>query len=346
MKKVLISTLIIIANLSVRAETFSNLVVGTGSALGTNSVAEGSETLALGDNAHAEGSATMASGFAAHAEGELTLATGRASHAAGSGAAATNDNTYVWSDGMLVESTTNKQFTVYASNGIRLLGGPISGNGSGLTNLNANFLSGSIPALRLPNSGTWNAAGVTIQNANLAGNVHVEGDALTLSTNLTVQGALTAASISAAGSDGTIQFNQAGKLAGSDKLFIHQETGKPSLLAEEGNLLRVYKDGIVNGTNLIYSLREEGGDAVLRMFKNGQQTVQIMGDGTASFAGSLNVAGAVVCSSGTVGTNTWYIPQSGDLLMGAYIEGGGLSVAASRYVPDATDLSMGNYTQQ
>jgi hypothetical protein len=51
----------------------------------------------------------------------------------GVGAEATHDSTFVWSDGTAIGSTTNQQVTVYASNGFRLLGGPITGNGSGLT---------------------------------------------------------------------------------------------------------------------------------------------------------------------------------------------------------------------
>ena len=75
-------------------------------------------------------------------EGANTLATGYASHAGGEGAMATNNNTFVWSDGLLFGSTLPYQFSAYASNGYRLFGGPISGDGSGLTNLH---FSGSLP---------------------------------------------------------------------------------------------------------------------------------------------------------------------------------------------------------
>jgi len=86
----------------------SNLVVGTGTATGLYAVAEGYQTIASGE----------------------------ASHAAGKNAKAMNNNTYVWSDGQDISSTATRQYTVYAQNGIRLLGGPVSGDGSGLTNLN------------------------------------------------------------------------------------------------------------------------------------------------------------------------------------------------------------------
>jgi len=72
---------------------------------------------------HAEGRGTIASGSYSHAEGQDTIAGGYWSHAAGLNADATHQNTYVWSDGQDINSTTTKQYTVYAANGIRLLGG-------------------------------------------------------------------------------------------------------------------------------------------------------------------------------------------------------------------------------
>jgi len=99
--------------------------------------AEGANTRASGQSSHAEGVDTIASGWPSHAEGSGTTASGKYTHAAGRYARATHDSTYVWSDGTTIGSTTTNQYTVYAQNGIRLLGGPISGDGSGLTNLNA-----------------------------------------------------------------------------------------------------------------------------------------------------------------------------------------------------------------
>jgi len=114
---------------------------------GTASHAEGFGTLASGAYSHAEGHGTTASGIDSHAEGWLTVASGYASHAAGFDAKATNDHTYVWSDGTEVGSTTTRQFTVHAQNGIRLLGGPISGDGSGLTNLNIGAIAETDPTV-------------------------------------------------------------------------------------------------------------------------------------------------------------------------------------------------------
>lgn len=112
-------------------------------ASGVFSHAEGYNTEASGYASHAEGSGTKAQGYYSHAEGQASVAGGHASHAAGAAAWATNDYAYVWSDGTVTGSTTSKQFTVHAANGIRLLGGPITGNGSGLTNLNMEAYAGN-----------------------------------------------------------------------------------------------------------------------------------------------------------------------------------------------------------
>jgi hypothetical protein len=69
-------------------------------------------------------------------------ASGTGSWAMGYGARATNNDTFVWSDGTTISSTSDNQFSAYAANGYRLLGGPITGNGSGLTGVNAATLNG------------------------------------------------------------------------------------------------------------------------------------------------------------------------------------------------------------
>ena len=110
---------------------------GSGTALGPRSHAEGTGTEtdceashaegawseAWGDDSHAEGVLSEAWGDCSHAEGFWTEAHGTVSHAAGENAKANDDNTYVWSDGTGISSSTNEQYTVYAGNGIRLLGG-------------------------------------------------------------------------------------------------------------------------------------------------------------------------------------------------------------------------------
>jgi len=58
-------------------------------------------------------------------------------------------------------------------------GGSFIGDGSGLTNLNVNFLSGPIPASSLPTFGTWNASGVTITNLAVQGELDMDGYKIT-----------------------------------------------------------------------------------------------------------------------------------------------------------------------
>jgi len=111
----------------------SNLVVGTGTATGLYAVAEGLNSTASGNGSHAEGGSTTASGDF--------------SHAAGSFAKATNDYTYVWSSGADFGSSTTKQYTVYAQNGTRLLGGKV---GVGVSNPNAKLHVSSEDASQHP----------------------------------------------------------------------------------------------------------------------------------------------------------------------------------------------------
>ncbi len=103
---------------------------------GNQGHAEGYDNTASGYAAHVEGNGNVSSGNDAHAEGLANTAGGNDSFAGGHNANATNDNTFVWSDGTPTGSSTNKQFTVNAANGIRLLGGLVYGNGAGLSNLN------------------------------------------------------------------------------------------------------------------------------------------------------------------------------------------------------------------
>jgi len=61
----------------------------------------------------------------------------------GANATSAYTNTFVWSDGTSFGSTLAYQFSAFARNGFRFSGGPIYGNGEGLTNLN---LATAMPA--------------------------------------------------------------------------------------------------------------------------------------------------------------------------------------------------------
>lgn len=204
-------------------------------------------------------------------------------------------------------------------------GGMFVGNGYGLTNLNVNSLSGTIPASSLPSGGTWDASGVTIQNANLSGDVHVEGDALTISTNLTVQGKISGdgsglSDVAAGGAPGSIQFNDNGALAGNTNFFIHAETGKLAFYAKEGNLFRAFKGSEVSDENMIYVLRRFEDTTELCMFKDGVETIRLRGDGSIYATGALEVGGLSLGGGETSGSTGWFIPEEGDLSMGIFTQ--------------------------
>lgn len=116
------------------------------SASGTASHAEGSATTASASGAHAEGNQTTASGVYSHAEGFQTTAAGYASHADGILGKVSADNAYLWNGNFTSPSTNETQysFMVNAPGGIPLLGGVISGNGSGLTNLQASSVTTAV----------------------------------------------------------------------------------------------------------------------------------------------------------------------------------------------------------
>jgi len=142
------------SNLRVDAGTASSgTEMGTGTANGIYSVAEGGSTIASGNYSHAEGQSTLASQSTAHAEGESTAASGAASHAEGffteaSGLASHAEGTFTTAsgdyssatgrrgkavhDGARVEadsqdadvsSTTTDQFTARFQNGYEFKGG-------------------------------------------------------------------------------------------------------------------------------------------------------------------------------------------------------------------------------
>ncbi len=229
--------------------------------------------------------------------------------------------------------------------------GGFVGDGSGLTNLNAGSIVGYLPVSVMPTSGVWNVSGLTLKNANFEGPLSVGGQALDVSSDLNVQGRLSGdasglSNLPAGGTDGSLQFNSNGQLAGNSNYFIHAETGKLAFQAKEGNLWRAYKRGVVAPENLAYVVRDYKRTVELCLLTDGVEKIRLRGDGSAYIAGSLEVKGDVTFANGvTIGGDNWYIPESGDLPMGNHVAGAGLSAAAGQYVPDATDLSMGGYTQ-
>jgi len=123
---------------------------GGADTLGDFSHAEGYDSEAGGIGSHAEG-ASSAYGYASHSEGSGT-ATGDFSHAAGNSASATNDYAFVWSDGTSFGSTTNRQFSVFARSGIRLMGGEVF---LGMTTNQISFGGTNSPPLNASTPAAW-----------------------------------------------------------------------------------------------------------------------------------------------------------------------------------------------
>lgn len=153
----------VLTNGDTRAITFTeSLIVGDGTinpashgafasglggfANGDYSHVEGLQNFAADTAAHAEGRNTTNYGPSSHTEGYLTRTYGENSHAAGVAAVAAGENTYIWASTLYTNATPGS-FMVYSTNGIRLLGSTIYGNGSGLTDLNLGtnvaFLNGT-----------------------------------------------------------------------------------------------------------------------------------------------------------------------------------------------------------
>ncbi len=201
-------------------------------------------------------------------------------------------------------------------------GGTFIGDGSGLTNLNVNALSGPISVSSLPASGTWDASGLTINNANLAGTINVSGDSLTISTNLTVQGTLSGdasglTGLPAGGNSGELQFNDNGILSGNTNCFIHPETGKVAFnVPTDSTFMRAYRDKNDLSTNsIVYMVRRFDDTAELCLLNEGIETLRLRGDGSIYAAGSLDVGGLSVA-----GSTSWFIPEEGDLSMGSFTQ--------------------------
>jgi formylglycine-generating enzyme required for sulfatase activity len=171
-------------------------------ASGYYSIALGYGTTASGWNSTALGYYTTASGQYSTAMGNWTTASGQYSTALGNDAQATNGYTFVWADGQSgpFTSTTNNEFSVRAGGGVRFvtggagltvdgqrvltngasMTGTFTGNGSGLTSLNAQNLVNTVLLAQLPPGVLTNSA----SGVNLSGTFTGNGNGL---TNLNAQ---------------------------------------------------------------------------------------------------------------------------------------------------------------
>lgn len=168
------------------AATFGQLT----SASGQEGFASGRNSAANGNWANASGFATTAGGIAANARnysttangnysdssGFSTFTSGTASMVAGDTAFVSANNAFLWDGDPLTDSTnaTAGSFMLNAPGGINLVGGVISGNGSGLTNIGAASIA-SVWASNIFAGGGLNLPTATF-NVLTATNLSVFGD--------------------------------------------------------------------------------------------------------------------------------------------------------------------------
>ncbi|MEI8290793.1 MAG: hypothetical protein WCH99_15100 [Verrucomicrobiota bacterium] len=156
---------------------------------GDNAFAMGNKTTANGNSATALGSNTLANAFASMALGAGSSAYGSVSMAAGTLARAAHDGTFVWADGQIPQnifsSTSTNQFLIRAQGGVGIntnnpngaalningtaVASNFSGNGGGLTNVNAATLGGQPAPAFAPVSNPTFAGTLTASNAQFMG---------------------------------------------------------------------------------------------------------------------------------------------------------------------------------
>jgi hypothetical protein len=84
----------------------------------------------------------------------------------------------------------------------------------------------------------------------------------------------------AAGTEGSVQINQAGKLFGSSNFVFMSEYNAFVHRSTTGVMYRMYKNNSVADSNLIYRLANESGRSVVRFKNNGADSLVLSGDGS------------------------------------------------------------------
>jgi len=160
----------------------------------------------------------------------------------GPNAVASHTNTFIWSDGTPFGSSAAKQFSAFAENGFWFMGGPIYGNGSGLTNLN---VLGSLPA----NSITSDKLASGSVTASKLGAGSVDAAAL-------AAGAVQASNI-ALQSIGTNKMVAGEWSQWADNRYM-SKSGMPDLVMNPGRMVAGYGLNLTNISSTAYGASQKG----------------------------------------------------------------------------------------
>jgi hypothetical protein len=212
--------------------------------------------------------------------------------------------------------------TAYIKGNLQL-DGQLIADGSRITNLpvqaQVNALVAAVsnsPASTITTNqiASWNSGG------SLAGSVQLSTGNVSITTNLTVQGTISGdgsglTKVAAGGSNGQVQYNSNGTLAGYTNLFVHPVDGGLTVRERSGYFLRMYNSETLTDTNLIVSLRNESGTSVLRLRKNNQDNMVLKGDGSLTLQSNLTVRGNII-GNGNGLTNLNAAKMTGRILAG------------------------------
>ena len=91
----------------------------------------------------------------------------------------------------------------------------------------------------------------------------------------------------------------------------------------EGDLFRAYsvdENGEINEDAIDYVLRRNGDTTELSMYRNGEETIRVRGDGSIYASGALHVGSLNVSQPPSADSAEWFIPETGDLSMGTFTQ--------------------------